>query len=271
MARIVFWSPSESMTGTTHSAIAVSTLMSIVHKTTSVLMHGNYDSKKIESSFTPFDELKNSGTFLNSNVGVSALIRLVTSNKLTSETVKNYAKPVLKERLDILYGMTQKDEEAYLDVVNNLTYITRKADEIYDLVFIDAPKGTTKKYVLDTLADAEVVVCLVNQDEVKLEEFFNTINEMEEIKNKDKIIVIGDYESRGKYNVRNLKTKYRIKDNIYTIPHNYVFADSCNDGNVINFFYNNINADKNDYNGFFVSQTLEIVERIIEITKIKDV
>lgn len=270
MAKVVFWSPDSAMTGNTHSVIAVSTLMSITHKTSSILMNGNYDSRKIESSFTPYAELKESGAFDNSNIGISALIRLVTSNKLTSDAVQNYAKPVLKERLDVMYGMTQKDEDAYLDLVNNLPYISKRAAEIYDLVFIDLPKNTDKKYVLDTLADADIIVCTVNQDAVKFDDFFDSISKIDAIKDKPKIFVVGDYEQRSKYNVQNIKIRYRTKEELFVLPHNYIFADACNDGNVINFFYNNINSDPKDYNGYFISQVSKIVEKIIDVAKIKD-
>lgn len=271
MAKIIFWSPDSSMTGATHTAIAVATLMSITHKATSILMQGNYDSQKIESAFTPYDELKSSGAFQNSNIGVNALIRLVTSNKLTSDAVQNYAKPLLKERLDILYGMNQKNEEDYISLANNLPYIIKKASEIYDLVFMDLPKGNKEKYILDTLSEAETVVCIVNQDSTKLDDFFTKIENISELKDKNKIIVIADYEQKSKYNVQNIKIKYRYKGELFTLPHNYVFSDSCNDGNVIDFFYSNLNADPKDYNGYFVSQVMNIVEKIVEVNKIKDI
>lgn len=270
MARVVFWSPDKNMTGNTHAAIAVSTLMSIAHKTTSLLMQGNFNSKTIESSYTPYDELKNSGALNNSNLGVSALIRLVTSNKLTADAIQNYAKPILKGRLDLLYGMNSKEVEDYNQLVNNLPYITRKAAEVYDLVFIDLPKSTDEKFILDTLADSEIVACVVNQDVIKFDEFFAKIESMEELKNKPKIYIIADYENRSKFNVLNIKTKYRVKDPIFVVPHNYLFTDACNSGNVVDFFYRNINSDPKDYNGNFIQETLNIVEKIIEITKIKD-
>lgn len=270
MARVVFWSPNAGMTGNTHVAVAVATLTGITHKSSCLLMHGNYNSKKMESSFTSFDDLKTSGAFENSNIGVSALIRLITSNKLTSDAIQNYAKPVLKDRLDVLYGMNIKDVDGYSQLVNNLPYLTRKAAEIYDLVFIDLPKGSKEKYIQDTLADAEIVVCVVNQDAVKMGEFFEEINSREELKNKPTLIVIGDYEGNAKFNVSNIRIKNAVKDPVYVIPHNYLFADACNSGNVIDFFYRNINADKRDYNGNFIAKTSEIVEKIIELAKIKD-
>lgn len=270
MPRVVFWSPFEKMTGNTHTAIAVSTLMGIAHKTTCILLQGNFDSRKIESAFTPYDSLLESGALDNQNLGASAVIRLLTSNKLTADAMQNYAKPVLKNRLDILYGMSSKDEDGYNDLVNNLPYISRKADELYDLVFIDLPKGTNKKYVKDVLADAEIIVCTVNQDEVKLESFFDQIDKMEELKGKKLIYVLSDYESMSRYNISNVKLKYKIKDPIYAIPHNYLYADACNVGNVIDFFYKNLNASPKDYNGAFIAQTNEIVENIFEFCKLRD-
>lgn len=270
MARIVFWSLDHAMTGNTSTAIAVSTLMSIAHKTTNLLMQGNFNSKKIESSYTPYSALLESGAFDNSSIGVSALIRLVTSNKLTSDAIQNYAKPVLKDRLDVLYGMSAKDKDGYLDLVNNLPYITRKAAEVYDAVFIDLPKSLDQKYIKDTLSDADLVVCTVNQDIIKLDEMLKKLDEVEELKEKPKLFVISDYEAKSKFNVTNLKIKYRYKDPIYVIPHNYLFSDACNSGNVIDFFYRNLNADPKDYNGYFIAQTNEIVERIFEIAKLRD-
>ncbi len=270
MARVVFWSPDATMTGNTHTAVAVSSLMGIEHKASCLLMQGNFDSKKIESSYTMYEQLRESGALENANLGVSALIRLVTSNKLTSDAIQNYAKPVLKGRLDLLYGMTAKDKDGYKDLVNNLPYITRKAAEIYDLVFIDLPKTANYKYIKDTLADSEIVVCTVNQDVVKLDQFFEKVQKIDELKEKNVIYVISDYENKSKFNISNIKIKYRIKDEIYAVPHNFVFTDACNSGDVINFFYKNINSDPKDYNGYFISKTNEIVSKIFELSKLKD-
>ncbi len=270
MSRVVFWSPYESMTGNTHAAVAVSTLMGMTHKVSSLLMQANFHSCKMESSFTPYDELKQSGVFESSNIGINALIRLVSSNKLTADSIQNYAKPVLKDRLDVLYGMNADDIDGYNQIINNLPYVTRKADEIYDLVFIDMPKNFSKKTIKDTISDAEIVVCVINQDTVKFSDFFNIISTNEILKDKKKIIVIADYEQSSKYNVMNIKWKYRVKDPIFTVPHNYMFADACNSGAVVDFLYKNINADPKDYNGNFIFQTLNIANQIVEMAKIRE-
>lgn len=271
MAKVVFWSPKDTMTGCTSTVIAVSTMMSIAHKASCLTINSYFDTNKIESSFTPYDELKASGALDNSNIGLGALVRLVISNKLTPDAIKNYAKPVLKERLDILYGLNSKDSDQYQQMVNSLQYIVRKANEVYDVIFVDLPKTLKEQYVKDTIQDADVVVCVVNQDILNLDAFFDNIQSNELLKNKNKIYVIGDYEDGSKYNLHNIKSKYRINEPLYALPHNYFFTDACNDGSVIDFFYKNINADNKDYNGNFLYSSLNIAEKIIEMAKIKDI
>ncbi len=270
MPRIVFWSPISDMTGNTHAILAVSTLMGINHKAKCLLMQGHFNSRKIETSYTPYDELKSSGVFENSDIGIGALTKIVVSNKLTPGTIKNYAKPVLKDRLDVLYGINSKEKEQYNLMAHNLQFITRKAAEIYDLIFVDLPKESNEDYIKDILSDAEVIVCTVNQDSVKLEDFFTSVQKNELLKDKIILYVIGNYEGKSKYNLRNIRSRYEVKDPIYAIPHNYVFADACNDGSIIDFFYKNMNSDSNDYNGIFINEVSKIVETIITETKIKD-
>lgn len=269
MAKVTFWSMDKAMAGNTHVILAVSTLMGITHKVTSILLQTNFNSKKVESAYTPYDELVASGTFESSNIGISALSRLITSNKLTPDFIQNYAKPVLKNRLDILYGINSNDIEMYNQIMQSLTYLIRKADELYDLVLLDLPKGK-KEDIDNVLADSDVVVCVLNQDIVKLTDFFKKIDSDETLKDKQKIYVIGDYDDKSKYTAFNIASRFKVKEPIYTIPHNAIFSDACNDGNIIDFFYKNLNADKNDYNGRLIAATSEIVQRILDITKIKE-
>ncbi|MEG1141784.1 MAG: hypothetical protein RSE41_04975, partial [Clostridia bacterium] len=108
------------------------------------------------------------------------------------------------------------------------------------------------------------------QDIIKIDKFFSNVEKNKLLKDKQVIYVIADADEKSKYNVRNIKMRYRIKEPIFLIPHNYLFTDACNDGNVIDYFYKNINADPYDYNGFFINETSKLVEEIILKSKIKD-
>lgn len=268
MPKIVFWSPVANSTGQTHASIATSTLTAIEEDFSNLLLHGHWQAKKIESSFASYESLKAQNVFNSSSIGITALARLVESNKLTPESIRNYAKPVLKQRLDIMYGTNVASREQFNHLTNSLNMVIKKSSEAYDIVWVDLPKSTDRKYITDALESADYVICTINQEEVFLEEAIEKYLEYDVIKNKPKMLLICDYEPKSKYNIQNIRRKYGIKENIYCIPHNYVFADACNDGTVIDFFYKNLGADRNDYNGYFINETRNIIKKVLEHVKI---
>ncbi len=270
MPKIVFWSPLARTTGNTHAAIAVSTLMGIDEDVSAILLQAHWQNRKIESSFTDYDQLKSMNVFTNSNIGMTALSRLAESNKLLPESIRNYAKPVLKQRLDIMYGTNVTTRDQFATLSGTFPAIVRKADEAYDFVIVDLPKTVENDYTREVLEDADLVVCTINQDIVRLDDFFEELEKNEYIKNKNKIVVVGDYENKSKCNLFNIKGRYRTKYPIFAVPHNYIFTDACNDGAVIDFFYKNIKADARDYNGYFISEVRKIVKKILEVTKIRE-
>lgn len=268
MPRIVFWSPVATSIGQTHASIAVSTLMAIEEDFSNILLHGHWQAKKIESSFTSYDSLKSQNVFNSSSIGITALARLVESNKLTPESIRNYAKPVLKQRLDVMYGTNVASREQFSQLTNSLSMVINKSNETYDLVWVDLPKGTEKTYITDVLESADYIVCTLSQEEVFLEEAIKKYLENDIIKKKPKMLLMCNYEPKSKYNIQNIRRKYALKDPIFTLPHNYVYTDACNDGAVIDFFYKNLAADKNDYNGYFVHEIRNITKAILDHVKI---
>lgn len=270
MAKIVFWSPEKGASGCTYTAIAVSSILGITHKVSSILIDANSNGKKIASSFTYYDDLVNTNGFNDTNLGMNAIMRLIKSNKLSPDIIQNYSKPVLKGRLDILYSAIANTSVEERENVLSMSLIAKNADSIYDLVFIDLPKEPSDEGVAKVLASADIIVCVIPQEIERLNNAVKKINAMDELKDKQKIYVIGDYEAGSKYNIFNIKMKYKIPEPTYVVPHNYLFSDACNDGDVPNFIFKNINAQDKDYNGEFIIKTTQIVEEIIKILKIKE-
>ncbi len=270
MAKIVFWSPEEGVSGCTHTAIAVSSLMGITHKCSALLIDANSNAKKIASSFTMYDDLVNSNSFNDTNLGMNAIMRLIKSNKLSPDIIQNYSKPVLKGRLDILYSAVANTSTEQRENLLSMPLIAKNADELYDLIYIDLPKTTKDDIAVKVMEQADVIVCVIPQEIERLTNAVKKINEIDALKDKPKIYVLGNYESGSRYNIVNAKFKYKIPEPCYVLPHNYLFADACNDGNVLDFLYRNINAQANDYNGVFILRVTEIVEEIVKILKIKE-
>lgn len=268
MPKIVFWSPIATSMGQTHASIAISTLMAIEEDFSNILLHGHWQAKKIESSYTEYNSLKAQNVFNSSSIGITALARLVESNKLTPESIRNYAKPVLKQRLDVMYGTNVSSREQFDQLTNSLNTVIKKSAETYDLVWVDLPKSDEKSYITSALESADYIICTINQEEVSLVETIDKYLNNDIIKNKPKMLLMCNYEPKSKYNIQNIRRKYGIKENILCVPHNYIFTDACNDGTVIDFFYKNIGADKTDYNGYFIHEIRNIIKLILEHVKI---
>ncbi len=270
MAKIVFWSPEEGASGCTHTAIAVSSLLGITHNVSSLLIDANSNSKKIASSFTLYDDLVNTNGFNDTNLGMNAIMRLIKSNKLSPDIIQNYSKPVLKGKMDVLYSAIANTTTEARENLLSMPLIAKNADDVYDLVFIDLPKDTTDDGVIRVLSQADIVVCVVPQEVEKLSRVLKKMRDIDEIKDKKVIYVLGNYEQDSKFSISYVKMNYKLPEPLYVLPHNYLFTDACNDGNVFDFFYRNINANAKDYNGRFILRTTEIVEEIIKTLKIKE-
>lgn len=270
MAKVVFWSPEKESSGCTSTAIAVSSLMGITHKVSNLLIDATPNGKKIESSYTPYEDLVTTNGFGDTNLGMNAIMRLIKSNKLAADLIQNYSKPVLKGRLDILYSAYANNQVDERESLTSMSLIAKNAEDVYDIVFLDLEKSTTDAGVLKVLESADVVVCVVSQEVAKLTNVQKEVSSLKELQGKSIMYVIGDYESGSKYNAFNLKIKYKFQDQLFVVPHNYLYSDALNDGNVLDFLYRNINAPEKDYNGEFMIKTKEIVEEIAKRIKIKE-
>lgn len=268
MPKIVFWSPQATSVGQTLSVVAASTMMAIEEDYSNLILHAHWKSKKIESSFSSYDDLKKMNVFNSSSLGITALVRLIESNKLTPESVRNYAKPVLKQRLDVMYGTNVESREQFVKFTESFPRVVTVANQSYDLIWIDCPKSEQREYIKSVVADADIVIVTLDQEIVNFDECMDLYSSSELIKDKKKLILMCNYEERSKYNIPNLRRRYGIKDPIMSIPSNYVFADACNDGKVIDFFYKNLNADIKDYNGKFIHAIKNLNKSILDNIKI---
>ena len=167
-----------------------------------------------------------------------------------------------------MYGTNVSSREQFSQLTNSLGTVIKEAAETYDLVWVDLPKGDEKTYITDALESADYIICTMNQESVFLEEAMEKYLSNDIIKNKQRMLLMCNYEPKSKYNIQNIRRKYGIKEQIHCIPHNFVFTDACNDGSVVDFFYKNLAADKNDYNGHFIHEIRNITKTVLDHVKI---
>ena len=267
MPVVSFWNPVEtSQAATTSSIAAVATMLPAKCKYRTLITQTHYSDFSLESAFFNMDKLGNKGALDIADTGVDALDRLLRSNKLSPESIPNYAKPIYKgERLELLYGTFKNDLDSYSRILETFPIIVDYASQFYDIVFLDLNKGSSNQEIMKILQKSDLIVLTMSQSMINLKKTFKAMDTLKILQEKPIIPVIGKYDRFSDFSDMNIKRVFNYKKGrLYTIPYNTKFFDACNKGELRSFIATNINADPAlDRNGFFINETGKLVDAIL--------
>lgn len=270
MPIVSFWSTQDSAqvcSTATVAAVAMMIATKMKNKYKTLLTQTHYTDMSLESSFFNPDKRNKLDT---SDTGIDALDRLLRSNKLVPENIPNYATPILKGSLELLYGTFKNDTDSYSRILETMPIIIDYANQFYDIVLVDLNKGYETSEVNAILQKSDLIVLNMSQSKHMLKQIFKDMETLKILQEKPVIPVLGRYDRYSAYSEKNIARSFNYKKRIYTIPYNTQFFDSCNQGNAARFFIENANADMGtDRNGFFISEVANLTDAIIEAIKPK--
>lgn len=271
MPIISFWGTENSaQLATTATITAVASMLPTKYHYKTLVAQSHYSDMSLESAFFNMDKLGNKDSLDISDTGIDALDRLLRSNKLTPENISNYAKSILKGRLELLYGSFKNDTDSYSRILETFPLIIDYASQFYDIILIDLNKGFNSSEVNQILQKSDVIVLSMSQNKQMLKKIFKSMESLKILQEKTILPVLGRYDRLSVYNTKNISRAFNYKKKIYTIPYNTLFFDACNEGRALNFFIENANADiSTDRNGFFLSEVSRLVDAIIDTIKPK--
>ena len=269
MAIITFKSNELKETGQTLSMVAIATQMAIEHSYKILIVSTNFKDQTLENCFWELDRLnkpiiKNQGhTTVGVTSGIEGLIKVLVSNKTSTEIVKNYSKTVLRDRLDILLSPETEDYEEYTKICGNYSEILRMADRYYDLVFVDLSSRMHYKEANDILSISDLNVINITQRLKTIDDFIELRQNDEFYKKTNILLLVGRYDAHSKYNVKNITRYMKEKKQILAIPYNTLYFEACSEGKVIDYFLKLKNIDENDRNHLFISEANRADDAII--------
>ena len=271
MSIIAFWSSGREETAKTLSIAAISTLMAIQHNYRILTVSTTYNDDSLERCFWKQERESNSifsGSFLGNRgqdiaTGVEGLARAISSNKVAPEIITNYTKIVYKDRLEILLGPSTTSYQEYEKFVPIYTEILNSANRYYDLVFVDLNKGLDKDGVLDILSIADLVVVNMTQRKKIIDDAIELRSKHPIFNKKNVAYLIGRYDKYSKYTSKNIARYMGIKDDISTVPYNTLFFESCNEGEVANYFLKFARTNPDERNANFVNEIKKACDKII--------
>lgn len=269
MAIVSFWSNSERETGQTLSTVATATEMAIEHNNKILIISTGFKEKTIENCF--WDNTKNNEmeTIIGRpnvglNNGVEGLIKVIQSNRTSTNIVSDYAKVVFKDRLDILPAPATENIEEYNSETKVYPQIAKIASRDYDFVFVDIDRNMQEEDKKAILEQSDIIVITLKQGLVDLNNILNLKENSELFKKNNVILLAGKYDKFSKYNVKNMTRYLKETKAISAISYNTLFFEAAMEGKVADFFlrYRSI-SDTTDRNTMFMDEANKTCENII--------
>ena len=267
MAIVTFWNGTNEQCGTTSSAIALATQVAIEHNIKVLLISTSFNDRIIKDSFwkekkkSAFGLLTNGNSALDNN-GIEGLDRVIRSNKVSPEIIKDYTQVVLTGRFEVLTGI-EGNQGQYDLLKERYSQIINLAGKYYDYVVVDLDNQVGQQTVVDILKSSDIVVSTVSQRAKKIEELQNLIKKNELLKNENTVITLTKYMEDTKYNIKNIsRSLLKSKELVNTIPYNNLFFESSQEASVIDLFLNLTKIREKDTNYFFLQEIKRLYETI---------
>lgn len=269
MSIVTFWSNGKEETGKTLSIVAIATHIAIQHNYKVLIVSTGYKDKTLGNCFWKEQKIKkNLGLFgpnTNNAIedGVAGLLRAIRSKRATPEGMKNYTKPVLKDRLEVLEAF-QGDPEDYDEIRNSYMDVISLANNYYDLVLIDLDKELGEENCNAIQEASNVIVANVNQRLSSINEFMEIRETMPILKSQKALILIGRYDKFSKYTVKNITRYLGEKNKVSAVPYNTLFFEACEEAGTIDLFFAFAKIkDSDDRNLLFLNEVKRAADNII--------
>ena len=269
MSIVTFWNNGNEQTGKTLSIAAIATYLAIEHNYRILVIATGYNDKSLENCFWQQKIVKKrSGLFgpntkLDLEEGISGLTKIMRSNKLSPDVVKNYTKTVFKDRLEIL--STYKDGKSqYPEIRNSYPEIINLANKYYDLVLVDLDKQVEDDISEAILRNSNLVVINLSQRISSINNFMESREQNQILQSKKTMLLIGRYDKYSKYNIKNISRYLGEKNKVSTIPYNTLFFEACEEATVPDLFLRlRKRIDDDDRNSFFMEEVKRTTGNII--------
>lgn len=271
MAVVSFWGDGNGETGKTASIAAIATQLSLDNNFKILIMDTKHNDTTMEDCFWNTVSVNNNK--LNFKVegktdidtGIKGLTKAILSNKTSPEIITNYTKTIFKNRLELLTDDNILKEEYDKQRVL-FKEMVKMANKYYNLVFVNLEGDIKDTVISGILESSNIIVPTLSQSLRKINNYM-LLKKDNSILNGQKVMtLIGKYDKESTYNLKNVARHIGEKE-IYGIPYNTLFFESCNEGKVADYFIKFRKAKPIDNNGLLIESVKKISEDLIETIK----
>lgn len=268
MPIISFWSSGSEHAGKTLSIAAIATYMAIEHNYRILVISTDYNKKDIENCFWKEQKRKISFGLFGPNTsvglddGVEGLMKIMKSNKLSPELIKDYTKIVFKDRLEVLPSFKGSYSE-YAEIKRKYSDVVNLANGYYDLVLVDLSEHLEDDTIQNILNDSNLIIANISQRLSSIDTFIENREKSKILNTPKTLILVNRFDKYSKYTAKNISRYMKEKNLVSTIPYNTLFFEACEEAQVPDLFLKLRRIkDTTDRNAFFMQEIKRTVENI---------
>ena len=261
MAVVSFWGNNAKETGQTLSVVALGTEMAIDHNNKILIVSTGFKDETMEDCF--WEKRKNNGIVPENGTkatggianGFEGLIKVIQSNRTSSNIIRDYARVVFKGRLDVLPSPKTNDPKVYNTVTSYYKDVLKYADKEYDLVLVDVDKRMSVEDKSAILQVSDALMITFKQGLEEIEEIKQLREQYPDKKKTNIMFMMGKYDFDSKYNIKNITRMLKETKEISAVPYNLGFYEASMEGKVADFFLNNRTlTDSSSMNARFLQE-----------------
>ena len=243
MPIVSFWSSTKRETAQTLSMIAIACHMAVENNTKILMVDTNFNDPTIKTAFFPeFDNsTKRAIKKLNAGKidigsGIEGLAKLLASGKNCGEVITDYSKVIYKGRLEAILSYFSNDETEIARIRQAYKDLIKQANQHYDYVFVDVPKGLDNSSTNEILNISDVIVFNITQRQRDIDDYLKIKTNNPIFKSEKMLPLIGRYDRSSKFTKKNIARDIGEKKEIPAVSYNTLFFENANEGQIGDYF-----------------------------------
>lgn len=268
MAIVTFWGTGKEQSGRTMAVAAVATNMAIERNKKILVVSASFNNETLKKCYWSEAVEKKNSIFRPTNgveldTGIEGLTKIIQSKKVSPELITDYTKVVFKDRLEILLGFDSKSLYSPENAAKIYKEIVNLAEKYYDMVIVDLDNEVAQAGADEILAKSDIIIAMTTQ---KISSIMYMKQKISQLALREKtILLIGRYDTKSKYNIKNLGRILGEKKELLIMPYNTLFFEAAQEGMVTDLFLKLRRIeDKNSEDAFFMEQVKKITQEILE-------
>lgn len=272
MPIVSFWSSTKRETAQTLSMIAIACHMAVENNTKILMVDTNFNDPTIKTAFFPeFDNsTKRAIKKLNAGKidigsGIEGLAKLLASGKNCGDVITDYSKVIYKGRLEAILSYFSNDETEIARIRQAYKDLIKQANQHYDYVFVDVPKGLDNSFTNEILNISDVIVFNITQRQRDIDDYLKIKTDNPIFKSEKMLPLIGRYDRYSKFTKKNIARDIGEKKEIPAVSYNTLFFENANEGQIGDYFlkFRKSLISSNDRNAVFIDEVANAADRVV--------